>query len=371
MAKERPRIVAIDRRNEQREISFCDIGSWSGREPPMREWAVRNRFPSRNVALLSGEGSVGKSYLLMQLGVAHVLGRDWLDALPEPGPFLYLNAEDEADELHRRLAGIAAHYGLTLAELSNDTHLLALAGEDAVLGFSDRSGRITTTPLFDRLREAVCDIQPKLIGLDTSADIFAANENDRAEVRQFIGLMRGLAMAANAVVIICTHPSLTGSNSGSGLSGSTAWHNSVRARAYMHTVTADDGSEPDKSLRRVEFMKSNYGPVAEAVTVRWRNGVFIYEPELGSFEKLAAEAKADNIFLALLERFNQQERSVSPAPSATYAPRVFAEEPEATGLGVKTLKGAMSRLFAANKIHVAAEGSPSRQRKRLLAGPKS
>lgn len=61
MAKERPRIVAIDRRNEQREISFCDIGSWSGREPPMREWAVRNRFPSRNVALLSGEGSVGKA----------------------------------------------------------------------------------------------------------------------------------------------------------------------------------------------------------------------------------------------------------------------------------------------------------------------
>jgi hypothetical protein len=35
--------------------------------------------------------------------VAHVLGRDWLQVLPEPAPFLYLNAEDEEGELHRRL----------------------------------------------------------------------------------------------------------------------------------------------------------------------------------------------------------------------------------------------------------------------------
>jgi hypothetical protein len=43
--------------------------------------------------------------------------------------------------------------------------------------------------------------------------------------------MTKLAIAANGAVVLVTHPSLTGINSDSGLSGSTAWHNSVRARA--------------------------------------------------------------------------------------------------------------------------------------------
>ena len=212
-------------------LAFCDIGAWAAQEQPPREWAVQDRFPLRNVALLSGEGAVGKSILLMQLGVAHMLGKDWLSTLPEPGPFLYLNAEDEEEELHRRFADIAAHYGASVVELKGHLHLLALAGKDAVLGYSDRNGLIKPTPLYHQLMEAARDLRPKSIGLDTSPDIFAGNENDRTQVRQFIGLMRGMAIAANAAVIIAGHPSLTGVNSGSGLSGSTAWHNSVRARA--------------------------------------------------------------------------------------------------------------------------------------------
>jgi hypothetical protein len=56
-------------------LTFCDIEEWSRREPPSREWAVQDRFPLRNVALISGEGAVGKSIVTMQLGIAHVLGR--------------------------------------------------------------------------------------------------------------------------------------------------------------------------------------------------------------------------------------------------------------------------------------------------------
>ena len=109
-------------------LTFCDIGRWALEEPPAREWAVPDRFPLRNVGLFSGEGAVGKSILLMQLGVAHVLGKDWLQTLPELGPFLYLNAEDEDDELHRRTAAVAAHYGASLAKLKDHLHIMALAG---------------------------------------------------------------------------------------------------------------------------------------------------------------------------------------------------------------------------------------------------
>ena len=133
------RLIESDTDDGEREaadkpLTFCDITQWSTREPPLREWAVQDRFPLRNVSLISGEGAVGKSILIMQLGVAHALGRDWIGTLPEPGPFLYLNAEDEEAELHRRLADIAAHFGTAFAELKSDVHILSLAGKDAVLG---------------------------------------------------------------------------------------------------------------------------------------------------------------------------------------------------------------------------------------------
>jgi RecA-family ATPase len=354
-------------------LAFCNIDAWARQEPPPREWAVPDRFPLRNVALISGEGAVGKSILIMQLGVAHALGRDWVGTLPEPGPFLYLNAEDEEAELHRRLADIAAHFGAALAELNGEVHILSLAGKDAVLGYADRNGLVQPTSLFHKLTEAACDIRPKLIALDTSADVFGGNENDRAQVRQFVGLMRGMAIAANAAVIVAAHPSLTGINSGSGLSGNTAWHNSVRARAYMKAAKAEDGTEPDKALRLIEFMKSNYGPVAEAITVRWKAGVFVVEPKGGSLEKLASEAKADNAFLRLLGRFDNEGRTVGEKPGHSYAPAVLSEEPEAqaAGLNKKALADAMRRLFASKKIHIERYGRPSRPGSKLVLGAPS
>ncbi len=38
-------------------LSFSDIGAWAERKPPPREWAVPDRFPLRNVGLLSATRS--------------------------------------------------------------------------------------------------------------------------------------------------------------------------------------------------------------------------------------------------------------------------------------------------------------------------
>src|SRR5262245_44518957 len=152
---------------------FLDISDWDSKPIPDRKWAVHDRIPLRQPTLLSGEGAAGKTLLLLQQSVAHVLGRDWLGTLPEPGPVIYVGAEDEADELRRRIADILRHYGARFSDLKSQLHLMSLAGEDAVMGRPDKAGMIQPTPLFERLREAACDIRPKLIGLDTSSDIYA------------------------------------------------------------------------------------------------------------------------------------------------------------------------------------------------------
>jgi hypothetical protein len=168
-------------------LPFVVMTRWRVNEGvPPREWGLRDLFPRRNVALLSGEGAAGKTLLLLQLGVAHALGRDWIGTLPEPGPFVYFGAEDETDEIHRRLADILKHYGADFPDLQGNLHLLTFAGEDAVLGHADHTGLVKPRPLFERLMKAAIEIKPVLIGIDTSADVFAGNENDRAQVRQFV-----------------------------------------------------------------------------------------------------------------------------------------------------------------------------------------
>ena len=114
---------------------------------------MRDRFPRRSVALLSGEGAVGKSILLLQLAVAHVLARDWLRSMPEQGPVLLVNCEDEGDELVRRLEPILKNHHAKFSDVAADLHAFSLADRDPLLALPDRSGRILPTPLYAELLE--------------------------------------------------------------------------------------------------------------------------------------------------------------------------------------------------------------------------
>jgi RecA-family ATPase len=346
-------------------LTFINIGAWQDQPVPAREWCVPNRIPARNVTLFSGEGAIGKSLVSLQLAVAMALGRDWLNSLPEFGPVMAVCCEDDDKELHRRLADILAHYGASFTDLHGILHLTSMAGQDALMAVPGKSGLITPTTLFERVRKAALDIRPKLIVLDNSADIFGGNENDRAQVRQFIGILRGLAIDANAAVVLTSHPSLTGEKSGTGLSGSTAWHASVRSRLYMKRAATEKDEEPDPNLRVIEVMKSNYGPVGETINLRWQDGIFVLVPttEMGSLEKLAADQKVDEAFLGYLAQFTRQGRNVSHKPNANgYAPAEFAKEREAKEAGMRKtdFEAAMRRLLAADKIRVEPYGPPSR-----------
>jgi RecA-family ATPase len=346
-------------------LQFIDVARWHGQPVPDREWCVLNRIPMRNVTLFSGEGAIGKSIVSLQLSVAHVLGKDWLSTMPELGPVINVACEDDADELHRRLSLILAHYSMSFADLK-DLHLLSLAGQDALLATPDKNGLIKPTKLLGQLITAACDIRPKLIVLDNSADLFGGNENDRTQVRQFIGVLRGLAIAADAGVLLTSHPSLTGMNSGTGLSGSTAWNASVRSRLYMKRATTEKDEEPDPNLRVIEVMKSNYGPVGETITVRWRDGVFVPVATMGTLDRVAAEKAADDLFLKLLERFRDQGRNVSDKKTANnYAPTMLSTDPDGKGRR-KDLADAMARLFAAGTIKMESYGRPSRLFNRMV-----
>jgi RecA-family ATPase len=330
---------------------------------------VPDRFPLLQTTLLSGEGAIGKSTIQLQLTLAHVLGREWLGVTPEPGPAIFIDAEDSDDELWRRSAGIIAYYGTTFAQAKRGgLHLMSFAGKEVAFAVPDRRGKIEPTPLYKQLLEAANDIKPKMIGIASAANVFAGNENDRAQVQQFVGLLTRLAMAARGTVQLISHPSLTGITSDTGLSGSTQWHNAVRARCHLKGVKAKEDEQPDNDLREIVFKKNNYGPISASLILRYRNGLYVPEPIFTSADQASREATAQEMFLTLLKRRNAENRYVSAKSGHGYAPRELAETEEAkqAGFTKRDFQIAMERLFKAGKIDNEPYGRPSRPSYRIV-----
>lgn len=351
----------------ERQSRFYSAAELKGKPVPPREWLVPDLVPAKTVTLFSGDGGTGKSLLALQLAIGVAADAGWIGQPVKQGRVIFLSAEDDDDELHRRLDDILAAEGRDYDDLGNLT-LRSLAGEDALLAIEGQLSLLQSA-LFEELEKRAEEEAPALIVLDTLADVYPANENDRAKVRQFVGILRGLALRRKCAVLLLSHPSLTGLSSGSGASGSTAWNNSVRSRLYLSRIT-DDGHEPDPDARVLATKKANYAAVGGEIDLRWQAGVFVAQQQPHGLDVLAIGAKAERVFLKLLADFSEQGRRVNSQGGTTYAPTVFAQHPDAEGCTKRAFKTAMERLLSAKKIRVSAEGPPSRRASFLVENKK-
>ena len=191
---------------QPRTSRFFRASVFHGQPIPEREWLAPELIPMRTVTIFGGDGGTGKSLLMLQCAVASATAGRWLGREVLAGPALFLTAEDEQDELQRRLADILEAEGDDFRDLGNLV-LRSLAGEDALLAMELPNG-LQATALFAELEAMVKQVGAKLVVLDTSADLYPANENDRAKVRQFIGILKGLAIRCDCAVVLLSHPSL-------------------------------------------------------------------------------------------------------------------------------------------------------------------
>ncbi|MFW2544403.1 AAA family ATPase [Primorskyibacter sp. 2E107] len=357
-----PRGPTIIQPAPARESQFYSAASLKGKAVPPREWLVHGLVPQKTVTLFSGDGGTGKSLLALQLAVAVAAQTAWIGKTANTGRVIFLSAEDDDDELHRRLDDILRAEHRDYDDLSGLT-LRSLAGEDALLAVETQIA-LMQSALFEELDKRAAEEAPALIVIDTLADVYPANENDRAKVRKFVGILRGLAIKRKCAVMLLGHPSLTGLNSGTGTSGSTAWNNSVRSRLYLSRIT-DNGFEPDPDARVLSTKKANYGRTGGEINLKWEAGVFVAEAQPTGLDALAAGARGERVFLKLLDTLTAQGRYVSASPGPTNAPTQFASHPEAEGCTKRALKSAMDALFGRGEIVIASHGSGAKARSHI------
>jgi RecA-family ATPase len=350
-------------------LSWVDMSRWDVEPMPERKWAIPDRVPLNQAGLFSGEGGTGKSIIELTKDVAHVMGKDWLGSLPEPGPAFYLGAEDDEDEIHIRLAQIARHYGVTFKDLiDGGLHVLCLLGKDATLcAANGKSGKVETTAFYKQIYEAAGDIKPKNISVDTLSRAFAGNEIDRTQVYGFASHMQALAMVAGGSVTILSHPSLAGIASGSGISGSTAWHGAFRFRQYLKGAKQDGGEQPEGDLRELEFKKNQYGPTGETIVLRYQRGLFLPEHGMSVMEKAARETMVDDALITIGKKLMAQGQELSPAQTShNYAVSLISKRPEARGIKKAELAEALGRLLDQGKLRIETVKPGTTREKKII-----
>ncbi|MDI7923386.1 bifunctional DNA primase/polymerase [Ferirhizobium litorale] len=336
---------------------------WDGLPVPQREWFIEGLVPHRQVTILAGDGGVGKSLLALQFGAASALGVETAGYSPTQGRVLYLGAEDEEAEFHRRLADIVRGHGRQLSDLG-DFRLIPMADADALLAVPDKAGVMQPTNVWNQLCDLAWRFRPGLIVLDTVADLFGGDEIKRGQARQFIGMLRRLAIEIDCSIILLAHPSQEGIRSGSGSSGSTGWKNSSRSQLYF---SRPDDKEADPDIRLLSTKKINYGKVGNETKLRWEHGCFVAETSGGSSPAIGLiNRKVEKAFIDLLRIFARTGQNVGASAGTNYAPAKMARHPAAEGHSKKALEGAMQRLLEDGTIKLVWEGPQSKPRQRLM-----
>ena len=249
-------------------LTLIDPTTWTS-PAPARRWTVPDWIPEGSVSALYGDGGIGKSLLAQQLLASVATGLPWCGLDVTPGRAIGLFCEDDAGELQRRQEAINRQAGVGMSDLGK-LRLVSRVGHDNALVHFDGSHAVLT-PLYRELSGECERFKPGLIVVDTAADTFPDNENDRGKVRTYLQACLGsLARDHGCAVLLCAHPSVAGLTSGRGDGGSTGWSNTVRSRLYLHRP--DD--EPD-DVRMLTRKKSNYAASGVEIKLRRAGGVFV------------------------------------------------------------------------------------------------
>lgn len=237
-----------------RPVSF---EGWGTEERPAGAAAlVKGWIYEGAVTLFSSHGGGGKSYVSMTFAALAAAAsaapeneRQWFGRVMKPGKVLVVNGEDPLVEVRHRLWGICAAYGVDIEGLAGHLDIVDVTPvlHKALYTAGTDFGKTEFTKQYHKMCETVRANGYKYIVLDNLSKFYMANENARPMVDEFISSLAAVAAEVGAGVLLVGHASKLGTD---GYSGSTAWHNSARARWSLNVK---------EGTRELMVEKNNYG----------------------------------------------------------------------------------------------------------------
>lgn len=331
--------------------------NYEGFEPPAREWVVPEWVPAGAVTGLYGDGGTGKSLLAMQLMTAVGAGVPFCGLETARCRALGVFCEDDGEELHRRQINICNSQCIRLSDLEDIRWAPRVGHDNLLMTFKDGKGVLTK--FWRNIRKTAVDMGAKLIILDTAADLFGGNENNRQEVRQFVqGACGRLAVDTGAAVVLLAHPSRSGLASGGGESGSTAWNAAFRSRLYF---TRDEAS-PNTDRRVLCKKKANYASTGDEIGLVYDQGCFVIDDGVTDEQR---REKVKEKLVEITREVTAQGRAMSPkARAAGYAPKMAESHPlnREADYSLEDYRVAMEELLHTNQLEIGSVQGPDRHK---------
>jgi hypothetical protein len=198
--------------------------------PEQQSWLVTGLWADEAVGIIGGEPKCCKSFLALDLAVAVAAGTPCLRRfeVPRTGRVLLYPAEDALHVVRRRLDGICAAVGRSLADL--DVQVITAPSLRLDLD-ADRA----------RLDETVARLKPRLLILDPFVRLHRIDENASGEVAPLLAFLRDL-QRRHAVSVAVVHHARKGAGTvraGQALRGSSEFHAWGDSNLYLRRGNDD------------------------------------------------------------------------------------------------------------------------------------
>lgn len=280
---------------------------------PMR-WMISGVIPLGIVATLIAPGGTGKSMFCLQLGISVATGRTFANVweVGESGGALLLMAEDDEEELHRRIFSIAGVMGLPDDQSLDNLHIVSLVGQDTLLTTQNRETReLEQTNTLERLIVAAKQVANlKLIVIDPISRYRGGDENFAADTTRFIQAAERLQKETGATVMLVHHTNKGAANSKEASQGaargSSALTDGVRLQMQLTALSEKArkswGLTEDDARRHIAFAvtKSNYtAPQSEILLHRGEGG---YLSKAEALPHVKAPDRVDGKILDLIKK---------------------------------------------------------------------
>ena len=259
-----------------------------------QEWLIESWLPGNCVAMLTGDGGVGKSRLALQLAWALSGDGQWLGEAGQmppsgadygmgfeplgPRKVVYATWEDSPEQIRGRLYWlqqsdkVGEGRNFKIADMRSRGHLWAATQHNVVPRL---------TPAGEELRLSAEQHDASLLVIDTLGVANGASEIDRAQVGAFFADWAAWADESDCTVLLIAHPPKT---PGVAYSGSTGMLGGVRAMWNIESVKQGCRGECDspRSCKcepayayRLVNAKQNYSETTGSVWLTNRRGVWI------------------------------------------------------------------------------------------------
>lgn len=350
--------------------------------PAERRMIVPGLLPLDIVGLLASTGGTGKSLLLYALGISTASGSPFLGhQMAEVGGVLYLAAEDDEQELHRRGLRLLEHAResgwVDRSALAERLHVVSRVAEINLLT-AGREGEVVRTPLVDRLVATAKQIPDlKLILIDPVSRFRGGRANSEEDATAFVTALETLRAETGATVLAAVHVNKSSAREGgeadqSAVRGSSALVDGVRWSAHMQRMrrdeAADYGLKPEDawSYVRLDLPKSNYTAPWPGMWLHRLPGGVLVPVELEHRTEAKQEARADARYSDVLTRLQELLRREGPL-TRNRIERDYAGASGVLAAGEKNVRAIISRAVAEGDLVEAQD--PDSSRGRIISVP--